>query len=298
MFVLGGVVILLGFFSVSFAGQVAEVLGSIYLFRTVSLVGVIFIPVGLTLGLYAFLTVYLRHGTFSAGAAVSAINEANAPSLESAQPTRESNTRRVSRGAASVAREDILERNLLNRLRTEIREQGRRANTNLVVGIIAAAIGIALLLWLAIDTSEVASQNTNQINDGYRFWSQFLSKSLMSLACNVFAFFFLSTYRRNLSEIRYFHNEMTNMQAKLIATRLTAAPGLEEVRQKVILDLSAIERNFILKKGELTIDMGAREADRADMDAILGIAKALAGNASLMKPATRPRAPNPSAKAT
>jgi len=86
------------------------------------------------------------------------------------------------------------------------------------------------------------------------------------------------------------------MQAKLIATRLTAATGLQKVREKVILELSAVERNFILKKGELTIDMGAREADRADMDAILGIAKALADNVSI-KPAVRPRAPKPSAKA-
>lgn len=96
----------------------------------------------------------------------------------------------------------------------------------------------------------------------------FLAKLALSVSSNVFAFFFLSTYRRNLSEIRYFHNELTNIQTRTLAVYVAAEKLLEKPLADALKTLSTTERNFVLKKGETTTDLSVKGMDKDELGAL------------------------------
>lgn len=96
----------------------------------------------------------------------------------------------------------------------------------------------------------------------------FLAKLALSVSANVFAFFFLATYRRNLSEIRYFHNELTNIQTRTLAVYVAAEKMLDKPLADALKALSATERNFVLKKGETTADLTVKGMDKEEVGAL------------------------------
>lgn len=157
---------------------------------------------------------------------------------------------------------------LVRRLEEEIGAQSRRANANLGLGIVAAITGLLFLGWLSMLTADElfkgVTQPTNSIS-GMLYWGSFAAKISLSLAANVFAFFFFTSYRRNLSEVRYFHNELTNIQARFVAVGLTNPEGPADLRKAAIKSLIELERNFVLQKGETTAELAMRQYDKDDL---------------------------------
>src|SRR6185369_17897393 len=76
-----------------------------------------------------------------------------------------------------------------------------------------------------------------------------------SLRCTLYPdirYFFLHLYRTNLHDIKYFNNELTNLQLKKIAADLAlGAPGrASQLLSAVCTEFSKTERNFVLRRGE------------------------------------------------
>lgn len=170
--------------------------------------------------------------------------------------------------AGSVA----LASNLIERLEEEVRAQGQRANANLGLGMVSAAIGLGFLGWLAYATaSGGAAVSATRLGTAslplveMLYWGSFLAKVTLSITTNVIAFFFLSTYRRNLSEVRYFQNELTNVQLQVAALLNAATHGFNDTQQKILMTLAATERNFVLKKGETTADLTVKSLDKDEI---------------------------------
>lgn len=156
------------------------------------------------------------------------------------------------------------------RLKEEIRAQSRRANANLGMGLLAAAISLGFLAWLALRTASDLTAKVPLLTDGLTksvevtpmlYWGAFFAKVALSIAANVFAFFFLSTYRRNLAEIRYFQNELTNVENHYLSLFFASEKGFEDAQKKILVSLASTERNFVLRKGESTVDLGIRTID-------------------------------------
>lgn len=183
---------------------------------------------------------------------------------------------------------------MVTRLKNEIRDQGKRANLNLGLGIIAAIISAGVLLWLTV----LASNNDTPAQHHFimRYWGGFASKVLLSSTFSLFAIFFLSTYRRNLSEIRYFHNELTNLDARLYAVKQCEDAKSEATKMKILEGMGATERNFILKKGETTIDLLQKQMDHDDVLSMLQFAENLTELARDLKPDGTAPARKPAAK--
>lgn len=71
----------------------------------------------------------------------------------------------------------------------------------------------------------------------------------------IFAFFFLRLYRTSLVEIKFFQNELTNIELKLIALEAGIARDDKALIETLAANLMATERNFVIKPGETTIDI-------------------------------------------
>lgn len=137
-----------------------------------------------------------------------------------------------------------------------------------------------------IDYKEIEPTTFEKFIFGYSA----LSRLLLSVTSSVFAFFFLSTYRRNLSEIRYFHNELTNVQARLLVLESLKAPLEAGVRSDILKAISETERNFVLAKGQTTVDLMQKSFDQEETSAYLKIIDKMADILAKFEPPPKAKA--------
>jgi len=141
---------------------------------------------------------------------------------------------------------------LINGLIDEIDLTRRNSSVNLIIGIITSAIGI-IVLTTAIFYSAPQSQ-VNTSNE-LPIYFPFISKVILSLFVELFSFFFLRLYRKNLDDIKYLTNEVTNVMLKMLALEYSLTKESSTVTGDILRELSKTERNFILKKDESTVEI-------------------------------------------
>ena len=154
---------------------------------------------------------------------------------------------------------------ITRRLSTEISALSRRNATNLAFGITTATLGI-LFISTAIFDSRTPPASLEA------FSLQFIPRLCLVILIELFAYFFLRLYRDGLAEIKYFQNELTNIESRRIALDAAEKCGDSKAREKVISIIAKTERNGILEKGQTTaaIQLAALEQKTSS-----GVLKAL-----------------------
>lgn len=158
----------------------------------------------------------------------------------------------------------------IGRLREELYALSRRGNLNLSIGIITTISGLFLLGSFVIGNSLIPSRASTVTLES--FVIEFVPRLSLVLLIEIFAYFFLSLYKTTLSEIKYFQNEVTSIEAKFMALRLAAQSDSPEHLASAIDSLSKTERNFILNKDQTTVDLERariEQSERSDLTAKL-----------------------------
>lgn len=187
---------------------------------------------------------------------------------------------------AAELRESILHQAKLDQFRTsfasvrrierEIRDLRLRSNLNLLIGMAITGLGL-FMLWETVDQIEratggkliVPSVELDLVRD---ILLPVVPRVSLVIFIEIFAFFFLRLYRDGLSEIKYFQNELTNFESKMIAVEV-ALLSADRDSLKVALDsLAKTERHFILQKGQTTVDL---ERAKAESELMRNVLKAL-----------------------
>jgi hypothetical protein len=150
------------------------------------------------------------------------------------------------------------------RLGNELEALGRRGNLNLALGAVTTVIGLALL------GASVFSEIANATKDMWVFVSHFVPRLTLVVMIELFAYFFLSLYKASLAEIKYFQNELTNIEAKQVSLRAALSFGDQAMIGDALSKLAATERNHILTKDQTTVEL---EKARIEKDARGDIAK-------------------------
>ena len=141
------------------------------------------------------------------------------------------------------------------RLRDELGALERRGNLNLSLGVAVAVGGLAVLGRFAFAAGNGDLPPAEAV-------SVFLPRLSLVLFIEVFAWFFLQTYRSTLAEIRYFQNELTNLESKAIALEASALAGTTAGLEAVIALIAATERNRVLERDQTTVELeGAKLSD-------------------------------------
>ena len=142
--------------------------------------------------------------------------------------------------------------NVVRRIDSELEALSRRGNLNLVLGIFTAVAGIMLLGYFVISSGSYIGRTGLTFQE---FISSFIPNISLVLIVEVFAYFFLRLYSTSLAEIKYFQNELTNVQAKFSALKSALHLSDDQASREVILQLSRTERNFIISKRQTTADL-------------------------------------------
>lgn len=150
----------------------------------------------------------------------------------------------------------------LSRLREEVSALTRRGNLNLAIGIITTITGLGILGYFVVTSSH---QGTELLS----FAVGFVPRLSLVILIEVFAYFFLRLYKASLSEIKYFQNEMTNVEAKYASLVVALRTSNAESCSEVIKNLCATERNHILEKGQTTVELEKAKVDKAEITTLV-----------------------------
>lgn len=151
--------------------------------------------------------------------------------------------------AIDKSTKDRLEKHFLGtmkRLSNEINELGKRAKVNLIIGSVAALSGVSVFVLFVFERVSPDAVESYLITD-------FAPRISLVIVIEIFAYFFLGLYKSNLSEIKYFHNELTNVESRYLALEEAISLEDEDAVKEIVKDISKTERNFLLKKGESTV---------------------------------------------
>ena len=158
-------------------------------------------------------------------------------------------------------------KHMLDRLESEVDDLQRRATINLLIGIGISAVGVGVLILFVFS---LRPEDVKDLPD--RVLGYYVASRLsLVIFIEVFAYFFLRLYRYGIFEIKYFQNEITNAEFRLIALEAAFRSEDTDAIKKACIEMSKVERNFILKKGETTLSLKRDEIEQEHDKSIISI---------------------------
>jgi len=147
-------------------------------------------------------------------------------------------------------------RALRMRLLEEVDALQRRANSNLAIGSVTTLLAMGTLAWVVLHSFPNFSALTPLM-------SYYIPRVSFVVFIEIFAFFFLKLYKANLEDAKFYQNELTNIDSKLIALKATLMESREQDISNVVQELARTERNFILRKDETTVELERTRIERS-----------------------------------
>lgn len=136
----------------------------------------------------------------------------------------------------------------MNRLEDERISLARRGNLNLVLGMTLSFIGLGVL-------ASSIFISAKEYSDIYQLLLNMLPKTTLALFIEIFAYFFLRLYKQSLDDIKFYQNELTNIEAKYLSLQIAKKTNNHKLITTILEELVKTERNFILEKGQSTIEI-------------------------------------------
>ncbi|MFA6137014.1 MAG: hypothetical protein WC667_02895 [Sulfurimonas sp.] len=146
----------------------------------------------------------------------------------------------------------------IKRIKSELDRLNRNSDVNLMLGMTITTIGIGFLFYTIIVHGDFS------VKDGETIWNvilPFIPRFTLVVFIEIFAYFFLRLYKENQSEIKYFQNELTNIESKSFAFEAAYITKSDEAIKETISVLANTERNYVFKKGETTIELERAKSD-------------------------------------
>ncbi|NVO24141.1 hypothetical protein [Donghicola mangrovi] len=172
---------------------------------------------------------------------------------------------------------------ILSELRQRLSEQpeilGRRANFSLIIGVMIAflvmvAFGVLSGVF-SIPLDLLSAASTNNANGAGEFDKStspteailhYLPKLSLLIIGETVAFFFLRLHSRTISEIRFFQNELSSIELKLLSFLQIRQNGTKEQAMQICEALILCERNTHLANGETTVEIELEKANQRSFE--------------------------------
>ena len=134
-----------------------------------------------------------------------------------------------------------------HRLQEELQSLTTRGNLNLSIGIATTLLAVGILWWLVLEAPDRVGTD--------ELLSYYLPRFSVAVFIEVFSFFFLRLYRNGLADIKYYQNEMTTIESRILALEVAVMSQRPEPVDEMLRGLSAMDRNMVLRQGETTAEL-------------------------------------------
>lgn len=138
--------------------------------------------------------------------------------------------------------------NTRERVSLAVKALSRRGAVNLTIGGLITLGGAGMLWYIVV-------QDSANVVSPIQYAMHFLPRLSIVVIVQVFALFFLRLYKVGLEEIKFFQNELTNIEQREIALSVSLLQDDPQLRSEVINQISKTERNNIIEKGQSTVDI-------------------------------------------
>lgn len=93
----------------------------------------------------------------------------------------------------------------------------------------------------------------------------YIPKISIAIFIEVFSFFFLRLYRNSLIDIKYYQNELTNIEFKIVGIKIGFFIDEKDLLKNIANEILKVERNFIVKSDEnITTTLTANNENSSD----------------------------------
>lgn len=222
----------------------------------------LFLIAGMIMGLIMWLTIIDKDSKEKKSIAIQIINKEDVQKKVDDRRKNDNKEMPISPIKELNIKVDILDvqtsfKKIEERLTKEINEVSKRANLNLVIGSVIAIMGWALFSWFIYGISNIELE-------GWQLLNSFLPRLSIIIIIELFSYFFLKLYRESMDRIKYYHNELTNIEIKKTAILVSCMlENDSEHKKSLIENLISVERNYYLRKGETTIELEKLKIDKS-----------------------------------
>jgi hypothetical protein len=132
-----------------------------------------------------------------------------------------------------------------------------RATRALTLGTTFCLAGALFLALFALTPSWLDRDSNTPLleNSWLEFAKYHLPKLSLVVTLEFIGFFFLKIFSSTLADVKYTHNEMTNLESKIISILWSVNQSDDKSFRDSVSKLAQTERNFIIRKGETTADL-------------------------------------------
>lgn len=238
---------------------------------------IIIIPYWIRLSLSILTCVFILLPTimillFQKPQVVNKINESPAVKTKQTSETVKDDRKEIKENPKN---EDIADENLANEIKhTFLSSENRitrelfglkvRSNWNLAIG---STISVIALIVLGVF---INSENFND-SDYLKVLVHFLPRLSLVLFIEIFALFFLRLYKLELLSMKYYHNELTNIESKKIATIISVRHCEKDKIWETVNCLLKVERNIVLRKKDTTLELETQKLENEHNKSVLGM---------------------------
>ncbi|MDC5358605.1 hypothetical protein NRA39_10470 [Acinetobacter baumannii] len=133
------------------------------------------------------------------------------------------------------------------RVQGEIRRLSKSGVINLSIGMLLSVSGLLYLGSFVVNVQSFTTIEGMIVNT--------FPKTIFVLLIEVFSYFFLKLYKQNLDDIKYYQNELTNIESKNLAVQIAKQSNNHKLITLCVEEFLRTERNFILEKDQSTIEI-------------------------------------------
>lgn len=137
---------------------------------------------------------------------------------------------------------------LKERIFVEIQKLDRKSNINLTIGSFMTMTALFGLGYIVFTDGEIKAGVESIL-------LHYLPRISFILFIEIFAFFFLKLYKLNINDVKYYHNELTNIELKFTSLYTAINFGKDKDLSFTNQKLAETERNFIIHKGQTTVEL-------------------------------------------
>lgn len=145
---------------------------------------------------------------------------------------------------------------------------GRGSSINLVIGASTTITAVVILSYFVFE-KQVDYTNTSDV------LAHYIPRISIAIFVEIFSFFFLNLYKANLSDIKYFENERTNLNSKKLALKFAYIIDDKDSITSILFEFARTERNLRFLRDENNVNFEKLKTEGDDTSDIISIVKSI-----------------------
>jgi len=139
-------------------------------------------------------------------------------------------------------------------MQSRLKDECNRLNKHAIINLFLCFF-IAFILMSFIAYTSVFSNEINGLHSFEIFIVKYLPRIVAVVSLLTMFLYFAKLYKTNIIDVKYYQNELTNIEIKQAALQTALVNGDKEITNKITSELSIVDRNKVISKDQTTSEI-------------------------------------------